>query len=363
MKRTFLGSIGLILSVLLYKPTLAQEPLQEATEMLESVNAVEVENTMKFFSRFRTRYHRSPEAIKAQEWLKSHWEEITQNRDDVHIELFEHPEISPMPSVILTIEGSSFPEEIIVLGAHADSVITLPREEIERILEEETKKLREEEGQKEEEEENRIVTSRTRAILGNMNLTATAPGADDNASGIAVITEILRILMLHNYRPTRTIMFMAYAAEEVGFIGSGHIAESFEEEGQKVIGVLNLDMTNFRGSEDLDMVIVGDYTSPGQNAFLEELIQIYLPEIKWEYDECEYECSDHVSWHNAGFPVSMLFESRFSEYNPHLHKTTDTFENSGGNAEHSVDFAKLALVFTTEIDRFGVCRYDQEQCN
>ena len=360
MKRVFLGSIGILLFVIGCSRADRTPPI---TEMLESVDATEIESTIKSFSTFRTRYHRSPEAIEAQKWLKSHWEEITQNRDDVQIELFEHPEISPMPSVILTIEGSTIPEEIIVLGAHADSVITLSREEIEKLFEEETKKLREEEDQKEEEEENRIVTSRIRAILGDMNLTATAPGADDNASGIAAITEVLRVLMLHNYRPARTIMFMAYAAEEVGLRGSDHIAKSFEEEDQKVIGVLNFDLTNFRGSEDLDLVMISDYTNSQQNEFLEELIQIYLPEIKWKYDKCGYECSDHASWHNVGFPVSMLTEARFSEINPHIHKATDTFEESGGTAEHSVDFVKLALVFTTEIDRFGLCRYDQEQCN
>ena len=326
----------------------------KVTEMLESVDAVEIESTIKTFSGFETRYHRSPEAIKAQEWLKSKWEGITQNRDDVRIEFFEHPK-SPMPSLILTIEGSLFPEEKIVLGAHADSIIYPSEEEIQR--------LRDEEIQQEEVQGDSNGASRIGAIIGDMNLEARSPGADDNASGIAVITEVLRVLMLHDYHPTRTIMFMAYAAEEIGLVGSDHIAKSFEEEDQEVIGVLNFDLINFRGSEDLDLVMFSDYTSSKQNKFLEKLIQTYLPEITWEYDKCNYGCSDHASWHNAGFPVSMLTESRFHEANPNLHKATDTFETSGGDAKHSVDFAKLALAFLAEIDRFGVCRYDQEKCN
>ena len=269
-----------------------------------------------------------------------------------------------MPSVILTIEGSTIPEEKIVLGAHADSIVYPDREVIDRLFEEETKKLREEEGQKEEEEENRILASRIGAIIGDMNLLELeSPGADDNASGIATITEVLRVLMHHNYRPARTIMFMAYAAEEVGLRGSDHIAKSFEEEDQEVIGVLNFDLTNFRGSEDLDLVMISDNTSSMQNEFLEELLQIYFPEIKWEYEQCGYKCSDHASWHDVGFPVSMLTEARFSEITPHIHKASDTFENSGGTAQHSVDFVKLSLAFITEIDRSGICRYDQEKCN
>ena len=233
-----------------------------------------------------------------------------------------------MPSLILTIEGSVFPEEIIVIGAHADS-------------------------------------ERTDVLSEEALLTARSPGADDNASGIAVITEVLRIFMLHDYRPTRTIMFMAYAAEEVRLRGSNHIAKSFALEDKDVIGTLNIDMTNFRGSPDLDIVIITDnYISSKQNALLAQLLLIYLPELKWEYNSgCgNYACSDHASWHRFGFPASMLIEARLHEITPHIHRVTDTFESLGNNAEHSVNFVKLSLAFLTEIDRFGMCRYDPEQC-
>ena len=87
MKCVLLGSIGILLFVIGCSRADQTPPI---TAMLESVDATEIEDTIKSFSSFRTRYHRSPEAIKAQEWLKSHWEEITQNRDDVHVELFDH---------------------------------------------------------------------------------------------------------------------------------------------------------------------------------------------------------------------------------------------------------------------------------
>ena len=320
MKHVVLGFLGIFFSVLFYQPVLAQTPLSEAVEMLDSVSDEEIANTIKSFSGFETRYHNSPEAVKAQEWLKSEWEEITQGRDDVRIDFFRHPEFSPMPSLILTIEGSLFPEEKIVLGAHADSA----------------------------------VKERAGINAEDDNLGKRSPGADDNASGIAVITEVLRVLMLHNYRPARTIMFMAYSAEEIGLKGSEHIATSFAEEGQNVIGVLNFDLTNFRGSEDLDLVMLSDYTSPRQNTFLEQIIQVYLPEISWEYDQCGRPCSDNASWHDAGFPVSMLIESRLREINPNLHKVTDTFEASGGNAKHSVTFVKVSLAFLVERNSFGL---------
>ena len=43
-----------------------------------------------------------------------------------------------------------------------------------------------------------------------------APGADDNASGIATMSEVARVFLASGYRPKRTVQFMSYAAEEVG---------------------------------------------------------------------------------------------------------------------------------------------------
>ena len=347
MNRIVLGVVWVFFAILFCKPTFARDILPEAVEMLKSVNAIEMGNTMKIFSAFRTRYHRSPEAIRAQAWLKSDWEETAQGREDIEANNFYHPaDISPMPSVILTIEGSIHPEKIIILGAHADSInVDVTGISIEEMREEVL-------GDKRSNMTDRKIRE---MFIKKMNLRATihAPGADDNASGIAVITEIFRVLIEHDYHPENTIMIIAYSAEEIGARGSDDIAESFAREYKNVISVLNFDMTNFRGSPDLDLVLVSDYTHPQQNAclgrFADEL------GIKWADTECG-RCSDHFSWHKFGFPASMLTEARTDEINPNWHKGTDTFEASGGTAEHSVNFAKLALAFLIEMDRFGMCR-------
>ena len=351
MKRIVL--VGVFFSILSYKPAPAQDILSEVAEMLASVDPIRIGNTMQDFSRFKTRYYKHPEAIKSQEWLKAEWEGIV--GDNGHVDFFHHPEFSPMPSLILTIEGSTHPEEIIVLGAHADSVV----DDFDMSIGVMVRALGID-PRSPNRPPRRVVRQ---MFIEKMNLepTAEAPGADDNASGIAVITEILRVVMEHEYSPERTTVFVAYAAEEISLRGSEHIARSFAGEGKDVIGVLNFDMTNFRGSENLDLVLISDHTNFQQNKFLEELIWIYLPEIQWEYDECGG-CSDHASWHSEGFRASMLTEARSGEISPDWHKVTDTFEASGGTAQHSVNFAKLGLAFLVEIDRFGLCRYDPEQC-
>ncbi|UUZ46728.1 M20/M25/M40 family metallo-hydrolase [Massilia sp. B-10] len=119
------------------------------------------------------------------------------------------------------------------------------------------------------------------AHLDSINLrsraeTALAPGADDDASGVAGLSEVLRVLAFSNYRPRRTIKLIAYAAEEVGLRGAQDIAAQFRKEQIDVVGVLQLDMTNYRGSPK-DIYLISDYTDREQNAFLEKLIAAYLP--------------------------------------------------------------------------------------
>ena len=67
------------------------------------------------------------------------------------------------------------------------------------------------------------------------------PGADDNASGVAVLLELAR-QMAANGKPSRTIVFAAFTGEESGLIGSKrYVAASSTWPGQKAIGMVNLD--------------------------------------------------------------------------------------------------------------------------
>ena len=61
-----------------------------------------------------------------------------------------------------------------------------------------------------------------------------------------------------------------------------------EGEGADVVGVLQLDMTNYMGSKDFDVVLISDFTNRDQNKFLGKLLDEYLPTLKWGYDKCGY---------------------------------------------------------------------------
>jgi bacterial leucyl aminopeptidase len=245
-------------------------------------------------------------------WIRDTWQRYAEGRPDVTVELFNHTGYPTLqPSVILTIQGTTFPSEVVVIGAHQDS------------------------------------------IAGSNCSLSRSPGADDDASGIASISEVIRAAMELGFQPQRTVKFMAYAAEEVGLRGSNQIAAQFQSQGVNVVGVLQLDMTNYAGTPGSDIVFFTDYTNAAQNTFVRDLADTYISVAPRLDSACGYGCSDHASWHSRGYPASFPFEARFGEHDPFIHTRNDTLLNSGGNVTHSVPFAKLTVAYIAEIAKGG----------
>jgi bacterial leucyl aminopeptidase len=186
------------------------------------------------------------------------------------------------------------------------------------------------------------------SIAGNASNDVRAPGADDDASGVAALTEIIRVLVERNYRPSRTIEFIAYAAEEVGLRGSQQIATQYKRQRKPVVGVLQLDMTAYQG-DITDIWMITDYTDAAQNQFVADLAAGYLPQLTVGYDRCGYACSDHASWTGRGFAASFPFEAGFAHYNRTIHTANDTTAVFNNQALHAVKFAKLGLAFAVEL--------------
>ena len=162
-------------------------------------------------------------------------------------------------------------------------------------------------------------------------------------------------LFFSGYRPKRTIEFMAYAAEEIGLRGSADIARDYAAEGRDVVGVLQLDMTNYMGSAN-DIYLFTDYTNAAQNGFLANLASSYLPELTVGQSECGYACSDHASWTSNGYAASFPFEAQFGEDNPYIHTAQDTLDKSGNTAAHALKFSRLALTYAVELGSDGTSR-------
>lgn len=275
---------------------------------LQQVDHTKIRDTINHLSTaYPNRYYASTYGKTSAEWIRSTWASLANGRSDVTTELFTNcSDCSTQPSVMMTVKGSENPNEIVVLGGHLDSI--------------------------------------SNSGSGN---SMRAPGADDDASGIATLTEVIRVALANGWKPKKTVAFAGYAAEEVGLRGSKAMAQSFKSQGKNVVGVMQLDMTNYDAGST-DMNFVGDYTNSALTQFGKNLFDTYLkPQGMTRGDwNCGYACSDHASWTNAGYPSMMPAES---EMFSRLHTTGDTLANMGNTAEPSAKFAKLGLAFLGEL--------------
>ena len=275
---------------------------EQVSGMLKLADEKNLTATINSLSAYKNRYYTSVTGTDASKWLQTYWKQLAAGRDDISVAAFRHG--WAQESVILTVQGTTEAQKIIVLGGHMDS------------------------------------------IAGGGGNTV-APGADDNASGIASLTEAIRVLVASGYRPSKTLKFMAYAAEEVGLRGSQEIAAAFKREGKDVAGVIQFDMTNYNGSAE-DIFLITDHTNASQNAFLGGLVKTYT-DYRLGETKCGYACSDHASWTKNGYPASFPFESSFNDDNPYIHSAKDTLAQSGGHSKHALKFAKLAIAYLVEM--------------
>lgn len=296
------ASMPLKLSVF-NKPVISHKATVE--ELIAQVEPNNMVSTIENLTNFTNRFYTTSTGVAASDWLLARWQSEIDNVPYASVQQITHTDY-PQKSVEVTLLGAKYPDEIVVVGGHLDSTV------------------------------------------GSWTSEGTiSPGADDDASGIATVTESLRLMIASGIQPDRTIKFYGYAAEEVGLRGSQDIAQQLKADNANVISALQLDMTNYNGSAH-DITFISDYTDSHLNAFLAELIDTYASEITYDFDRCGYACSDHASWHNQGYPAAMPFESMFDDYNPNIHTQHDTLQNSDPTATHATKFAKLAIAYLVE---------------
>jgi hypothetical protein len=169
-----------------------------------------------------------------------------------------------------------------------------------------------------------------------------APGADDNATGIAALTEILRILNGNHISFARTIELHAYAGEEAGLLGSADITTSAVSASKNVVAMLQLDMIGYAATPgDATIHLISTDTSPVLIRHLKDIISRYLGNT-WSSEALKAGTSDHRSWYRRGFHTAFAFEHP-TQYNHALHSAEDT--SSKLDFTLASRFTKLALAF------------------
>jgi len=163
------------------------------------------------------------------------------------------------------------------------------------------------------------------------------PGADDNASGTAVLLELARRLAKLPVKPARTIVFVAFSGEELGLYGSRHYIEHTNSI-SAIKAMINLDMV---GRLRENRVTVFGARS-GEN--LSELVNRAARGIALEITESnDVGRSDHMSFYSKKIPVVHFFTGTHSDY----HRATDTWEKL--NFDGMAKISDLVLVTAIEV--------------
>ncbi|MDB5172675.1 MAG: putative aminopeptidase, partial [Phycisphaerales bacterium] len=160
-------------------------------------------------------------------------------------------------------------------------------------------------------------------------------GADDNASGTSTMLA-LADHFAHAGPQARTIVFIAFTAEEEGLIGSQHFVSHPPIPLEKVAAMLNLDMVG-RVRNNL-LYVGGGGTAPGFDAILKEA-NVGSPLVLKTFGRGGYGPSDHMSFAQKKVPVMFLFSGMHMDY----HRPTDTAEKV------NFDGMKDVAAFATKI--------------
>ena len=150
------------------------------------------------------------------------------------------------------------------------------------------------------------------------------PGADDNASGVAAILELARGYASRRERPRRGILFLAFAGEEIGLLGSSHWVEHPTLPLDKAVAMLNFDMVG--RIQDRRLFVGGLGTAEE----FEPLVDRVASEHSLRIDSARRasSSSDHTSFAAKKIPVLFFFSGLHSDY----HKPGDTADKINGAA-------------------------------
>ena len=168
------------------------------------------------------------------------------------------------------------------------------------------------------------------AHVDDMPAAGVAPGADDNASGVAGLLEIARVLSGKRYE--RTIRFVVTTGEEQGLFGSKSYAALLESRGENAVAAVNMDMIgwNSRGGPvaNLHTRLPGN---PGYPADLE--IATLFQDVAGWYGLSDHlsprvvadgeTASDHSPFWSAGIPAVLAIEDDLDDFDTAYHSPYD----------------------------------------
>jgi hypothetical protein len=273
----------------------AQDPLVETIVSL--VSSSDLSSDVQSLQDFQTRYASTSNCEASGQYIYNIFSGL--GLDDVRFAPFTFSGSTSSRNVVAEKTGETYPDDIVIICAHYDS--TSP--------------------------------SASRQTL--------APGADDNASGTAAVLEAARILA--SYPLDFTVRFIAFSAEEWGLYGSRAYATAAGLAGERIVGVINLDMIAYADvmPEDLQ-VIVNSASGWLADRFLDAAANYGVLGATKTVD-ASFVYSDHAPFWDSGYPAMLAIEDDPLQ-NPYYHKTTDTLDKINLDFFTSATRASLGLL-------------------
>ena len=216
-------------------------------------------------------------------------------------------------NVIARLEGSIYPDSVSVMGAHYDN------------------------------------------ILGGTEsdpFTA-APGADDNASGVAAALEVARVMKKNGFCPEGSIEFIAFAAEELGLHGSRNYAANASQTGMTIKMMLNNDMIAYEPSTDNKewKVNILNYENSLSLPYIASRLASKYTILTTYIDNRLNKYSDSYSFSQYGYPALFFFKDA---EDPYYHSPEDVVENCNFIYCREIVNINLAILVEKNIYRASI---------
>lgn len=153
---------------------------------------------------------------------------------------------------------------------------------------------------------------------------STAPGADDNASGVVCVMEAARLLK--NVNLPYTVIFAAWDEEERGLYGSKAYADTAFAHGDSIIAVLNYDMISYDGNNDGQLDVNTNTASNSLAVLYAQIVSLYQPTLVPQVTTSLSGGSDHQSFQNRGYQAILAIEDN-SDFTPYYHTVNDLYSS------------------------------------
>ena len=252
----------------------------DINQMLALINATSVQGMIQNLQDFVTRYALAPNRLQVAEWIRDKF--LSFGLTDVQLFPFQWNNTTQY-NVVATITGSIYPDQFIVVGGHHDST------------------------------------------NNSGDPYASAPGADDNASGTVAALEMARVMAQSGYVPRSSIRFVTFAAEEFGLWGAKAYSQWAQDNNLDIRLMMNHDMiaNNSTPAPNWQVRLMPYDGSMDHSAYAAQVTENYTS-LTTFYGSMNSGSSDSHPFWQRGYNVIYYFEEEFC---PWYHSSNDIVAN------------------------------------